>query len=449
MHKELNIDLGALMDNLPGMAFRCLNDADLTIEYASRGSVDLLGYEPRELIRDKAFRKMVHPDDQDRNKTTLGNLSVAAPRYRMIYRIKTAHGQNRWVMEEGKALFSAQGRFRFIEGLLTDITDQKVVELELHRENLRLKSSMGQRFRLEKLIGKSDAMQRVYDLIIKMADADAPVVITGESGTGKELAAHAIHSLSPRSGQAFIPVNCGAIPETLLEREFFGHRRGSFSGAMDNKPGYLDLARGGTRFLDEVGEISLNFQTKLLRALDGIGYTPIGGRMPRSSDFRLICATHRDLGEMVRAGQMREDFFYRIQVVPLKMPPLRDRREDIPLLMEHFLKGKDGGPGLQDIPGELRNRLESHHWHGNVRELKNVIHRYLTLGSLEFENLTTRETPSAPEPGSTLPRVLATYEEQLIKAALFKHRWKKTATATDLGITLRTLQRKIKRYGIS
>ena len=452
MHKELNIDLAALMDNLPGMAFRCLNDSDLTIEYASRGSVAILGYEPRELIRDKAFRKMVHPDDQDRNKTTLAGLSINAPRYRLVYRIKTAQGADKWVLEEGKAIFTKEGRFRFIEGLLTDITDQKVVELELHRENLRLKSSLGQRFRLEQLIGKSDAMQEVYDLILKMADHEASVVITGESGTGKELAAHAIHSLSSRNTHAFIPVNCGAIPENLLEREFFGHEKGSFSGAVNSAPGYLEMARGGTLFLDEVGEISLSFQTKLLRALDGIGYTPIGGRMPRQSDFRLICATHRDLGEMVRSGQMREDFFYRIHVVPLKMPPLNQRDGDIPLLMEHFLKENARGRSIKEIPHVLRLQLESYHWPGNVRELKNVMDRYLTLGTLQFENLAA-QTPEAPLPALPqsdipLPRALEDYEQTLIRDALFHCRWKKGETAARLGITLRTLQRKLKKYQI-
>lgn len=454
MHKKLNIDLAALMDNLPGMAFRCFNDKDLTIEYASRGALVILGYDPLELIQTKAFRKMVHPEDQQRNKDILGRLSIRSPKYQLIYRIRTADGHDKWVKEEGVAIFSPQGRLQFIEGLLTDITDQKRVEIELERENMRLKSSMGQRFRLEQLIGKSDVMQDVYDLILKVACNDSSVIITGESGTGKELAAHAIHALSARNQGALVPVNCGAIPENLLEREFFGHSRGSFSGAVDDKPGYLALADGGTLFLDEVGEISLNFQMKLLRGLDGIGYTPIGGRFPVKSNFRLIAATNRDLKELVRQGGMREDFFYRINVIPLEMPPLRQRSGDIPLLIEHFLKTSTLSDATPAIPYSLRVQLEAYGWPGNVRQLKNVIDRYLTLGTLQFEDISPPvDTGPAPEKspaaGMELARSMDRYEKQLIQSALTNCRWKKGETAAFLGITMRTLQRKLKKYHIT
>lgn len=453
MHTELNIDLTALINNLPGMAFRCSNDADLTIEYASRGSVAILGYEPDKLVRNKAFRKIVHKDDQDRNKRVLGRLSIWSPKYRLIYRIQTATGEDKWVREEGVAIFTPEGRFQAIEGLVTDVTDQKMVEIELEEENTRLKSSMGQRFRLEQLIGKSDVMQNVYDLIIKLASNDSSVAITGESGTGKELAAHAIHALSARNQNPLIPVNCGAIPENLLEREFFGHSKGSFSGAMTDKPGYLNLANGGTLFLDEVGEISLNFQTKLLRGLDGIGYTPIGGRFPIKSDFRLITATNRDLKELVRQGKMREDFFYRINVIPLEMPPLRKRSNDIPLLIEHFLKDSPNSGLINDIPHPLRMQLETYAWPGNVRELKNVIDRYLTLGELQFADVlraTAGDIPEEkdPEEGRGLLQSMDTHERKLIIAALTRCRWKKGETASFLGITMRTLQRKLKKYEI-
>jgi len=454
MLHELNIDLGTLMDNLPGMAFRCLNDRDLTIQYASRGSVTLLGYEPLELIRNKAFREMVHRDDLFRNKKTLSQLSVKAPRYCLIYRIRIADGHDKWVREEGIAIFSSDGRLKFIEGLLTDITDHKTVELELQRENIRLKSSMGQRYRLEQMIGKSNEMQDVYDLILKLAENDTSVIITGESGTGKDLAAHAIHSLGSRRQKPFIPVNCGAIPETLLEREFFGHSEGSFSGATADKPGYLDLARGGTLFLDEVGEISLNFQMKLLRGLDGVGYTPIGGKSLLKSDFRLICATNRDLKERVRQGKMREDFFYRIHVIPLKMPPLRTRREDIPLLIDHFLQAAKGrSASIQEIPHSLRLMMETYAWPGNVRELKNAIDRYLTLGKLQLEDVLSFPAEAlpgedAPDKGLGLSGSMDSFELKLINSALLQCRWKKGDTARLLGITMRTLQRKLKKYKI-
>ncbi len=453
MSEEPSIDLGDLIGNLPGMAFRCLNDRDLTIIYASRGSKSLLGYPPEDLIRKKAFRKIVHKDDLARNKKILRRLSPEAPRYRLTYRIRTGGGDDKWVREEGTGIFSADGQILFIDGLLTDITDHKTVELDLQRQNTRLKSSMGQRFRLEELIGKSDAMQAVYDLILKLSENDSSVIITGESGTGKELAAHAIHSLSPRNKRRFVPVNCGAIPENLLEREFFGHKEGSFSGATSDKPGYLELAMGGTLFLDEVGEISLNFQTKLLRGLDGIGYTPIGGRDLRHSDFRLICATNRDLSDLVRQGKMREDFFYRINVVPLTMPPLRDRQGDIPLLIDHFLDPETGMGGVQEMPAALRLKMETYSWPGNVREMKNVIDRYLTLGTLHLQDVLPQGEPllQLPEGSGDITdftRALDNYENQLLQGALAQCRWKKGETAALLGLSMRTLQRKLKKHGI-
>lgn len=454
MHNELNIDLADLIDNIPGMAFRCMNDRDLTIQYASRGSIPLLGYEPKELITNKAFRKMVHKDDLDRNKKVLSQLSIQSPRYKLIYRVKTAQGHNRWVKEEGIAIFSSDRKFQFIEGLLTDVTDHKTVELELQKENIRLKSSMGQRYRLEQMVGKSDQMQNVYDLILKLAENDSSVIISGESGTGKELAAHAIHTLSARSKKPFIPVNCGAIPENLLEREFFGHSKGSFSGATDDKPGHLELAREGTLFLDEVGEISLSFQIKLLRGLDGIGYTPIGGNALKKSDFRLICATNRDLKKRVQQGKMREDFFYRINVIPLKMPPLRNRSGDIPLLIDHFLQSSQGKIGsIKEFPHSLRLRMETYSWPGNIRELKNVMDRYLTLGRLQLEDMLPLADSDLSEnetfrKNANLSDAMDNFEQKLIQSALKQCRWKKGDTASLLGITIRTLQRKLKKHKI-
>lgn len=453
MSKESSIDLGELIGNLPGMAFRCLNDRELTIVYASGGSESLLGYPAGDLIRKKAFRNIVHKDDLDRNKKILHRLSPEAPRYRLTYRIRTGDGDDKWVLEEGLGIFSDAGKVLFIDGLLTDITDHKIVELDLQRRNTRLESSMGQRFRLEELIGKSEAMQAVYDLILKLSEKDSSVIITGESGTGKELAAHAIHSLSPRNRRRFVPVNCGAIPENLLEREFFGHQEGAFSGATSDKPGYLELARGGTLFLDEVGEISLNFQTKLLRGLDGIGYTPIGGQDLRQSDFRLICATNRDLGELVRQGRMREDFFYRINVVPLTLPPLRERTGDIPLLIDHFLDPGTGRGGVREMPAALRLKMETYSWPGNVREMKNVIDRYLTLGSLHLQDVLSpgESLPQLPEDTgdiTDLAKTLDSYERQLIQGALAQCRWRKGQTASLLGLSMRTLQRKLKKHGI-
>ena len=239
-------------------------------------------------------------------------------------------------------------------------------------------------------------MQRVYGLIVDAAAADANVILYGESGTGKELVAHAIHELSSRRWGSFVPVNCGAIPETLMESEFFGHRKGAFTGAVIDKHGFLDLANGGTLFLDELGEIGQGMQVKLLRAIDGGGFTPIGGAQLRTPELRIIAATNRDVAEQVREGLIREDFFYRIHVIPIHLPPLRERKEDIPLIVEHFVEKLGKGKGLPPLTPQIMEALKSHDWSGNVRELQNTVYRYLTLKRLDFAG-TLRPAPETQD----------------------------------------------------
>lgn len=250
------------------------------------------------------------------------------------------------------------------------------------RENKVLRSSLRERYRLGDILGRCESMQTVYETILKAASTDASVAIYGESGTGKELAARAIHANSARKSRRFLAVNCGAVQESLFEREFFGHRKGSFSGAHADAPGYLDLAAGGTLFLDEIGELTLNMQVKLLRAIEGGGYCPVGGTEPRVKDFRLISASNTPLSEKVAGGAMREDFFYRVQVIRICLPPLRHRRQDIPLLVEHFLRQMAPRFGEVRVPGRIMDLLMDHDWPGNVRELRNVLQRYATLGHL-------------------------------------------------------------------
>ena len=240
--------LSSLLNNLPGMTFRCLYDRELTFEYASEGCKTILGYDPNQIASGFAFRQMVHEEDQVHNKTILDGLTPENNRYTMTYRMRTASGEDRWTHEQGKALFSGDGDLVAIEGLLTDITDQKNREIKLRKENIRLRSSIKERFRLGALIGKSPAMQSVYERIIKASESDASVIITGESGTGKELAARAVQELSERKDKPFVAVNCSAIAENLLESEFFGHLKGAFSGAYKNQDGFLRAADGGLFF---------------------------------------------------------------------------------------------------------------------------------------------------------------------------------------------------------
>jgi transcriptional regulator with PAS, ATPase and Fis domain len=321
---------------------------------------------------------------------------------------------------------------------------------------LRLGSSRHDRWRFRNIIGKSAAMQLVYDLIGIAAATDANVILYGESGTGKELAAHAIHEMSSRRAGSFVPVNCGAIPENLMESEFFGHRKGAFTGAVIDKHGFLDLADGGTLFLDELGEIGQSMQVKLLRAIDGGGFIPIGGTQVKTPDLRIIAATNRDVAKQVREGLIREDFFYRIHVIPIHLPPLRERREDIPLLVDRFVEkyGKVKSP--PPLTPRIMAALEAHDWPGNVRELQNTVFRFLTLKKLDFAGATRvvaaegREgfLPEANRSSGNLEEMLEQCEKRIILNMLERQRWQREATAEALGIHRKTLFTKMRKYGL-
>jgi transcriptional regulator with PAS, ATPase and Fis domain len=315
-------------------------------------------------------------------------------------------------------------------------------------------SSPGERLRFGNIIGRSAAMQRVYELILNAAATDANVILYGESGTGKELVAHAIHEMSSRKSGAFVPVNCGAIPEALMESEFFGHRKGAFTGAVIDKHGFLDLADGGTLFLDELGEIGQSMQVKLLRAIDGGGFTPIGDSQVKIPDLRIVAATNRDVAAQVRSGHIREDFFYRIHVIPIHLPPLRERREDIPLIVEHFLSKSGAAHPAALITAQAMEALKAYEWPGNVRELQNTVSRYLTLKKLDFAG-TIRPMPNPvprdsrsdmDEAAGTLESMMEQYERRVILETLERCRWQREMTAEALGIHRKTLFTKMKKY---
>ncbi|SCY34531.1 sigma-54-dependent Fis family transcriptional regulator [Desulfoluna spongiiphila] len=320
----------------------------------------------------------------------------------------------------------------------------------LRTENRLLRSSMKDRYRFGAMIGKSHPMQDVYELVAKAAATDAGVVVYGESGTGKELAARAIHDLSDRRGMPFVPVNCGAIPEELLESEFFGYAKGAFTGAHGDRPGYLDHADGGTLFLDEIGEISLSLQVKLLRAIEGGGYSPLGSVAVKKPDIRIVAATNRDLDAAVRAGTMREDFYYRIHIIPIHLPPLKERRDDIPLLVEHFIKTQGGNASSAVMDGRTMHTLLEYGWPGNIRELQNVIRRYLTLGTLQLEGTGTVEA-QVPEGGDVqdLQAAMKHHEKKLMVMALEKNRWHRGNTARYLNLPARTFYKKMKDHKLN
>ncbi|MCF8026530.1 MAG: sigma 54-interacting transcriptional regulator [Desulfobacteraceae bacterium] len=330
---------------------------------------------------------------------------------------------------------------------ITEIKEQQVAAQRLadflDSENRVLRSSLKERYRLGDILGRSPAMQKVYELILKAASTDASVAVFGESGSGKELVARAIHEQSSRKHKHFVAVNCGAIQETLFEREFFGHRKGAFSSAHADSPGYLDMADGGTLFLDEVSDLTTNMQAKLLRAIEGGGYRPVGGMESISSDFRIIAASNTALSDKVTQGQMRNDFFYRIQVIQIQLPPLRERKQDIPLLVEHFLKKMKSPAEHSRIPGQIMDILMEYDWPGNVRELRNVLQRYITLGHLEFFPSTPESRHVVSPVDLDLRKAVRTVEKDLISKALGQADGNRTRAAELLGISRRALFRKM------
>jgi formate hydrogenlyase transcriptional activator len=330
------------------------------------------------------------------------------------------------------------------------------IELEherdrLAQENVSLRSGMRERYKFGDIIGRSGAMQDVYEAIAKAAASDANVLLCGESGTGKEIVAQTIHRLSERRNHMFVPVNCGAVPETLFEREFFGHRKGAFTNAVMDSPGYFDQAHQGTLFLDEVAELPPTLQIKLLRALEYKEYTPIGATRSKQVDVRIISATNKNLKTHLSEGLIREDFFYRIRILVITLPPLRKRREDIPLLVEYFLSQYGYDQSVAPIPGKIMDALRSYHWPGNVRELQNEIQRYLAEQRLEFIGNAPGIQKDEPNleimpAGQGFREAVEAYEKRLLLEALTQNAWHQGKTAKMLQLPPRTLYEKIKKY---
>jgi DNA-binding NtrC family response regulator len=316
----------------------------------------------------------------------------------------------------------------------------------LREENRRLKAAIDQRYGFESILGRSPALERVFEQVRAVAETDAPVLLIGESGTGKELVARAIHHNSARRDGPFVAVNCAAIPPTLLESELFGHEKGAFTGADRRRRGLFAEASGGTLFLDEVGDIALPLQAKLLRVLQEKTVRPVGGSQEVALDLRLISATHQDLAAMVTEGRFREDLYYRLAVIPLRLPSLRERGEDIMLLATHFLEraARSLDRRLEGFDDEATAWLLRHRWPGNVRELENIVERAATLARgprITLGDLHTEFAPPASGSGATRP-TLGELEAQYIQRVLEETRGDKVAAARILGISVRTLQRR-------
>jgi Nif-specific regulatory protein len=322
-------------------------------------------------------------------------------------------------------------------------------------ENVQLKQQLKGKFKFGNIIYTSPLMDVVLDGARQVAATNANVLLQGESGTGKELVAAAIHYSSPRAEKSFIKVACAALPENLLESELFGYEKGAFTGALERKLGRFELANGGTIFLDEIGDLTPATQVKLLRVLQEKEFERLGGSQTIKIDVRLICATHRDLAEMIKAGKFREDLFYRINVFPVVLPPLRDRKEDIPLLAAHFTHkyNKENKKDINGIDRAALDMLMNYNWPGNVRELENVMERAVVLCQKEL--ISPRDLPpniaqaevDVEAHGATLPKIIESIEKQKIKEALAKYKTQRKA-AKALGLTERILGYKILKYGL-
>lgn len=363
-----------------------------------------------------------------------------------------------------------EGAFHFVskpfqKDELLSLVEKALKLTQLERDNVRLRQELHSRYQLGELVGSSPRMQEVYGVVRKVMGSRISCLITGESGTGKEVVARAIHHGSERRDGPFVPVNCGAIPETLIESELFGYRRGAFTGAVRDNPGFFASANGGTLFLDEIGEMPLSAQVKVLRALAQRKITAVGANNEQEVDVRVLAATNRNLQAEVRGGRFREDLFYRLAVVEIQMPPLRERAEDVPDLARHFVErfAREYGSRVVNIAPDALERLKAYAWPGNVRELGNVIERavaletgtVITVASLPERVLgefapgsAERDIEVLPATGIDLEQKIAQIEKHYIQRAMDVAKNNRTKAANLLGLSLRQIRYKLDRYGI-
>ena len=410
------------------------------------------------------FLDLIHPDDRPQVSRLLEQ-SMQSGEANGEWRVVWPNGAIHWIAGRWRVFNDADGKPLRMIGIDYDITDRKRTEEELRlakekltEEKLYLEREITSGLGFDEIVGQSPALMAVMESVGKVASSDATVLLLGETGTGKELVARAIHRLSRRSANPFIKMNCAAIPSGLLESELFGHEKGAFTGAVGKKIGRLELADKGTLFLDEIGEISLDLQPKLLRVLQDHEFERLGGVQTLTVDFRLIAATNRDLAQRVRDREFRSDLFYRLNVFPIFLPPLRERREDIPLLVEHFVRkiSKRIRKNVTSIPAKTMDALVQWHWPGNVRELENFLERslILTTGSVlaaplrELQSVSPSPSPQEPEDDDTLKNIERRHILQALKESRGLISGPRGAAAR-LGLKRTTLQSKIKQLGIN
>ena len=405
----------------------------------------------------------IHPDDRERVRRDFQASLDTKSKYETEYRLLLPGGTIRYLRSVGNPVLDTAGEVVEFLGTSIDTTEQsrateeiKRLRDRLHEENLALREQIDREFMFEEIVGSSPALQAVLESIVRVGPTDSTVLILGETGTGKELIARAIHRRSRRSSKAFVAVNCAAMPRELIASELFGHERGAFTGAVQRRIGRFELASGGTLFLDEVGELSLDTQVALLRVLQEREFERVGGRQSIPVDVRVIAATNRDLQAAVDHGGFRQDLFYRLNVFPLEIPPLRERREDIPLLVEYFLDryARKAGKTIRRVNKRTLDRLQSYPWPGNVRELQNVIERSVIV--CDTDEFTVDESwlarpPAVERRGATLPGRLVAHEKAIIEETLRASGGRvfgPSGAAERLGIPRSTLESRIRALRI-
>jgi len=454
-------ELRQLIDFLPQHVV--VMDKDGTLLLANKRLLDYLGFTLEQMKAsgiDERIRRDVHPDDLERFEKQLSTgLSKRRP-FEMEKRLRGKDGRYRWFLIRCNPLLNENGDVVRWFGTGTDIEDHKQAENRLRNENVALREEIEHSSMFEEIVGSSEALRRVLGQVAKVAPTDSTVLISGETGTGKELIARAIHSRSNRSTRAFIRVNCAAISPSLIASELFGHERGSFTGAHQRRLGRFESADGGTIFLDEVGEIPPETQVALLRVLQEHEFERVGGNQTVPVDVRVLAATNKDLRAAVADGTFRQDLFYRLNVFPLQVPALRDRVDDIPLLVEYLLDryAKKAGKRIRSVSKNTLDLFQGYDWPGNIRELQNVVERAVVL--CEGEIFCVDPSWLTPSPTSrnsiaqTIPLVadLAEREKAMIESALREAEGLisgPTGAATRLGIPRQTLESKIRKLGIN
>src|ERR1700740_3705652 len=426
--------------------------------YANQTTLDYTGLKAEDVI-DPLFRERIfHPDDLERLREVRKAALAQGIPFEIEQRARRKDGQYRWFLIRYNPFRNDQGQVTRWYATGTDIDDRVRAEQRTRNENLALREQIDRDSMFEAIVGSSEALRKVLRQIAKLAPSDSTVLILGETGTGKELIARAIHKRSGRAERAFIAVNCAAIPPSLIASELFGHEKGAFTGATQRRLGRFEAANGGTIFLDEVGDLPSEIQVALLRVLQEREIERVGSNKPIPLDVRVLAATHRDLNALVAEGKFRQDLLYRLNVVPIEMPSLRDRAPDIALLVEYFIDrfGKKAGKKFKTIDRRTLKLLQAYGWPGNVRELQNVIERAVILSDGDIfcvdETWLKRQAPQSGGPTGALNKALHRQEKEMIEAALAESAGRVSGPAGasgKLGIPRATLDAKIRRLGIN